>query len=82
MNFYSTLEDCWETVVAAMANQIERLQNENDSKQRLIDRLELQNEDLKIKLEGRGTVHYNCGHVAKPVFDSSKDPFEEVGAGE
>ena len=82
MNFYGSLEDCWEIVVSTMANQIEQLQNEVHYKQKRIDQLELQNENMKIKLEKAEIPRINCPCEIKPMFDSSRDPFEEVGAGE
>lgn len=82
MNFYGSLEDCWEIVVSAMANQIEQLQNEVHYKQKRIDQLELQNENMKIKLESAAPKHFDLSCEIRPMFDSSRDPFEDGGAGE
>lgn len=82
MNFYRSLEDCWEIVVSSMASEVERLQNELHFKQKRIEQLELQNEALKIKLEPAGLKHHSMPCAIAPLFDSSKDPFEDGGADE
>lgn len=68
--FFSTkIEDCCETVIAAMAYQIEHLQYELQFKQSRIDALERENEELRVKQEGKTFD----GALAR---DLDKDPFD------
>lgn len=54
------IAECYETVIASLADHIENLQRELHFKQKRIDQLELQNEAYRIRLSG---------------VDSSRDPF-------
>lgn len=69
------IEGCYETVIAALAKQIEQLNDELCRKQRQIDNLELMNEDLKIKLDGKRKPS-DMLFMPKSMIDSDRDPFE------
>lgn len=53
MFFATNIKDCCETVIAAMAYQIDQLQYELQYKQSRIDALERENEKLRTELEAK-----------------------------
>lgn len=57
MIYSQKLENCCETVIAAMADKIEQLQYELQYKQSRIDELTRQNEELRAQLEDKAAEH-------------------------